>query len=220
MPKASKVVKIQQPTIYIDKNGKRKTTNEKSLSSSDNIKEIVQIGFYKNEDEEIQTVRLGNGIDKIPNQLPPEITSLKEMFMLVTNFNGDISKWDTSHVKNMANMFRNASSFNQNLANWNTSRVTSMVGMFTEASLFNQDISNWDTSHVTNMTNMFRDASSFNSNIGDWDVSKVKIMNYMFWGASSFNQNLSHWNVDKVTEHIDFATDSAITEVNKLPKWK
>jgi surface protein len=37
------------------------------------------------------------------------------MFNRATNFNGDISRWNTSMVKDMRHMFWDASSFNQNI---------------------------------------------------------------------------------------------------------
>ena len=55
--------KNQQDTIYIDKNGKQITTNERDLSNI-NSKEIVQIGFYKNDQGEIQVVNMPRTIEK------------------------------------------------------------------------------------------------------------------------------------------------------------
>lgn len=39
-----------------------------------------------------------------------------------SRFNGDISKWDVSRVKNMASMF-NDSKFNGDISAWNVSNV-------------------------------------------------------------------------------------------------
>jgi surface protein len=54
-------------------------------------------------------------------------------------FNGDISKWDTSSVVNMAAMFQ-YTSFNRDISKWNVSNVRNMEEMF-DGSKFNNDIS-------------------------------------------------------------------------------
>ena len=77
-----------------------------------------------------------------------KITDFSKLFYK-SDFNGDISKWDTSNA-------------------------TDMSGMFQECKLFNQDISNWDVSNVINMNGMFYYAESFDQDISGWDVSKVK----------------------------------------------
>ena len=133
-------------------------------------------------------------------------------------FNGDISKWNTSHVINMHNMFR-SSNFNGDISNWDVSKVTDMSGMFSD-SRYNGDISSWDVSKVTDMSTMFSN-SEFNGDLSrwdvssvinmkqmfcdnvkfegkgelnDWDVSNVKDMEFMFFGAKSFNADISKWN--------------------------
>lgn len=132
--------KKQQNTIYIDKNGNQVTTSQRNLSEIDS-KEIIQIGFFQNQKNEIQVVRMPITIEKIPTQLPPAITSLKNMFTAATKFNQDISKWDVSHVTNMKLMFLGATTFNQDISKWDVSHVTNMVGMF-DLTLFNQNIGN------------------------------------------------------------------------------
>jgi surface protein len=73
-----------------------------------------------------------------------------------SKFNGDISNWNVSNVKNMSDMF-------------SYSKFTSKKG----------DISKWDVSNVTDMTCMFLD-SNFNADISNWNVSKVQDMTRMF----------------------------------------
>ena len=51
------------------------------------------------------------------------------MHSITTNFNGDLSAWDTSNVTTMRTMFRR-SDFNQPLNDWDVSNVTDMYEMF------------------------------------------------------------------------------------------
>ncbi|WP_339039912.1 BspA family leucine-rich repeat surface protein [Spiroplasma endosymbiont of Andrena trimmerana] len=211
--------KTQQDTIYIDKDGKQITTSEKDLSKI-NSKEIIQIGFYKNILGEIQVVRMPRTIEKVPDKLPPEITSLKNMFTGATSFNQDLSTWDTSNITNMNFTFNGATSLNSNITNWNVSNVKSTFVMFANATSFNQDLSTWNVSNINRFSLMFYGATSFNQNISNWITSNAVYMNFMFYGAKKFNQDLSKWNVNKVREHSNFANYSGITNPNKLPKFK
>ena len=102
-----------------------------------------------------------------------EITDMSYLFYLYSSFNGDISGWDVSGVKNMDSMFSD-SVFNGDISEWDVSNVKDMFGMF-EYSKFtgeNGDISKWNVSNVTEMGNMFQE-SKFNLDISGWDVSKV-----------------------------------------------
>ena len=92
-------------------------------------------------------------------------------------FNGDISQWDVSSVKNMRCMFWNCR-FNGDISNWDVSNVEDMSDMF-RSSKFNSDISNWDVSNVRNMAGMFSD-SEFKGDISNWDVMGVESMKGMF----------------------------------------
>ena len=132
------------------------------------------------------------------------ITNMKNLFFTDvdthSNFNQDISSWDTSNVTSMEQMFVNANSFNQPIGNWDVSNVTNMIGLFSNAFAFNQPIGSWDVSKVTNMGYMFSGAKSFNQDIGSWDVSNVTDMRHMLLDANSFNQDIGSWNVSNVTD--------------------
>jgi prepilin-type N-terminal cleavage/methylation domain-containing protein len=112
----------------------------------------------------------------------------------------------TSGITDMSYMFDwGATEFNDDISHWDTSNVTNMLAMFDRASAFNQDIGSWDTGEVTNMMSMFDRASAFNQDIGSWDTSKVTDMLAMFNRASAFNQDLSGWDVDKVIQSTGFS---------------
>ena len=112
------------------------------------------------------------------------------------NFNGNISNWNVSNVKNMTAMFK-GSQFNQDISNWDVSNVKDMTGMFAY-SKFNNDISKWNISNVIKINWMFA-YSQFNQDISKWNVSNVKDMSWMFYN-SQFNQDISKWDVSNVTD--------------------
>ena len=143
------------------------------------------------------------------------VTDLSELFSSVTlrEFNGDISKWDTSNVKDMSWMFYQ-SKFNGDISKWDTSNVRSMKRMF-YYSEFTGDISKWDVSKVTNMECMFN-GSQFNGDISKWDVSSVIDMTAMFMN-SKFNGDISKWDVRRVKD-MSMMFDKSPLE-DKKPSW-
>ena len=137
-----------------------------------------------------------------------------------TNFNDDISGWNTSNVTDMNSMFSGAAAFNQNIGGWDTSSVTDMGSMFFGADVFNNDgfALSWDTSSVTDMSSMFYSAFDFNNGGAvntslsplNWDTTNVITMFEMFRSASNFNQSLSNFNTALVTNmsHMFFEASS------------
>ena len=125
---------------------------------------------------------------------------MSQLFEGNTNFNSNISFWDTSNVTNMSRMFKNAQSFNQNIGLWDVSNVTNVYSMFYYALNFNQNIGSWDTSNITNFQLMFQNARVFNQPIGNWDTSSATNMAQLFEGAHAFNQDISGWDVSNNTK--------------------
>ena len=143
-------------------------------------------------------------------------SSMRGVFNGATDFNQDISQWDTSWVTNMDSMFKDASSFNKPIGNWDVSDVLSFSEMFKNAVNFNQDISNWDISSATNLGSMFRYAVNFDQNISQWDTSNVTNMGQAFRDSLSFNQNLSDWNISAATHLTSmFGGATSLSDPNK-----
>ena len=100
------------------------------------------------------------------------------------NFN--VSKWDTSNVKNMSYMFYRCYKFTgKGIGNWNVSNVKDIGGMFAGCEKFDCDLSNWDVSNVTDMNYVFIDCEKFKGKgLENWNVTNVTNMRRMFDGCN------------------------------------
>ena len=85
-----------------------------------------------------------------------EVTSMYDLFER-SEFNGDISKWNTENVEKMNYMFKE-SKFNGDISNWNVENVTNMHETF-HYSRFRGDISNWKPRSLTCYGNSFKGVS-------------------------------------------------------------
>ena len=103
------------------------------------------------------------------------------MFAGQTNLTslGDLSKWNTSKVTNMAYMFydlKNIDDGKLDLTGWDTSNVTDMSYMFFNMFL-QKDLSfvnDWNTGKVTDMSYMFANDKNLEKlDLSKWDVSSV-----------------------------------------------
>ena len=121
--------------------------------------------------------------------------SLWGTFAACTNFNQDVSRWDTSNVTDMKLMFFGCVDFGGDLSSWDTSNVTDMSFMFHGCRSFNRPL-RWNVSNVTNMSYMFFDCRRFNQRL-HWNTSKVTDMSYMFCLCASFSRE-PIWDTLKV----------------------
>jgi len=154
------------------------------------------------------------------------ITDMARLFNYIPEFNGNISKWDTSNVENMFAMFED-SKFNGDISQWNVSKVWNMAQMFYE-SHFNNNISNWDVSNVTRMEKIFRN-SKFEGDVSNWKPYKLTSFVYAFSDCKSvepywfdyFDSNKRKKAIDSYHMHnaLNLELPTNIKN-NKLPKLK
>lgn len=108
-----------------------------------------------------------------------QATSIEQTFEDVGSIIGDLNKWDVSHIENFSSVFHD-SQFNGDISKWDTRNATTMRGMFMSAFYFNGDISRWNISRVTDMRSMFFQAASFDQNLSQWDIAQLKLAYDMF----------------------------------------
>lgn len=150
------------------------------------------MGTWK-EDNLLRRVRES---EKIIAENKSHLEELIEQRIKKSGYRCDLNDIDVSQIIDMSGLFSGleVSEFNGDISEWDVSNVKNMDSMF-EGSEFNGDISQWDVSNVRSMNCMFH-KSDFNRDISDWDVSNVKDMGGMF-AESKFNKNISQWNVSK-----------------------
>jgi surface protein len=152
-------------------------------------------------------------------------TNLTSMFQGCSQFNADLTNWNTSNVTNMGDMFRACSVFNQNLGSWDVSSVTDMGDMFRACSVFNQNLGSWDVSSVTDFSNMFFNANLFNnggnSSINNWILNTNLSININMGGmfsTSAFNQPIGNWDTVRVNNMSNMFA-SATNFNQNLSNW-
>ncbi|QJG66537.1 BspA family leucine-rich repeat surface protein [Mycoplasma phocoeninasale] len=97
----------------------------------------TKIGYFKNENGQYQIEKFDKNVTAVPNDLPIQITSLKDAFKDCENFNQDLSSWNVERVADMSSMFENAKKFNQNLLNWNVENVKEYKNFYKGSALSN-----------------------------------------------------------------------------------
>ncbi len=140
------------------------------------------------------------------------------LFYDITDFNSDISNWDTHNVVNIANIFRGAKAFNQDISGWDVSNVVGMHAVFLGAESFNQPIGSWDMSSAENLSNMFNGANAFNQDLSAWDTSSATNMSAIFRSNTGFNGDISTWDVSNVV-NMERAFNGATAFNGDLSNW-
>ena len=173
--------------------------------------EDVEVGYVGKEDgisyKVVDSIMLYNMVknnDNITNICTSKITNMESLFFL-SEFNGDISKWDVSNVTNMSNMFNgthsSANKFNGDISKWDVSNVTDMNGMFNK-SQFNGDISKW-----VNKPLGFKNTKPDCKKVALGYLKKLKLANILwlqdegYSGGNCFGEPNVYCG--RVTEYID-----------------
>jgi len=145
------------------------------------------------------------------------VPTLLNMFNGATNFDSDLSTWNTSAVVNMSYMF-SGTIFNNhsvnNLSSWDVRNVQNFSYMFNNDTHINIPMAGWNLgtfwNGVVTTDHMFFGATAFNQDISSWVTNTVINMSYMFDGDTNFNQNIAtgtinvnQWNVGNVTTMQD-----------------
>lgn len=120
---------------------------------------------------------------------PINNTMCYHMFYLCSGFL-DLSKFDTSNVKNMKAMFYHTLLEKLNVSHLDTSHVKNMSCMFSTCEFLKElDLSNFDTSKVYNMNKMFFGCSKLQKlNVSNFNILKVEDMEEMFSGCKSLDK--------------------------------
>lgn len=132
-----------------------------------------------------------------------DVSKVKDMKRLFNEsrakFNGDISKWDVSHVTNMSEMFA-GSEFNGDVSNWNVSNVIDMTYMFCH-SRFNGDLNDWKINASCLLRHIFDKSQS---------SKKKKWLDFVYQKRMDAARKKSNTVVAKNRNHLSALIETAI----------
>ena len=160
-----------------------------------------------------------------------------------SNFNSNISNWDTHNAQQLAGVFA-STPFNYSINDWDISHVWTFYGMFENApynyaldkwtqfstshdvyltnmfknSKFNQPIQTWDFSHVSELAGMFQNNKKFNQNLSDIDVSHCSNF-YRMFDSSNFNNEVWNWNLTGATKTYYMFYNAYYFDDNSISSW-
>jgi surface protein len=133
----------------------------------------------------------------------------------------------------MVNCFRETN-FNGDLSNWNTSKVTNFYAMFLSNNGFTGQVgtgvSEWNLRSATGVERMFYQATAFNGDVSKWNMGSKVISTYrMFFRASAFSRIwcTESWRLAAITfAHFDQAGPGRMyccnpgSYANDLQNWE
>ena len=121
-----------------------------------------------------------------------ELMKLLDKLIKERGWEGDFNDIDTSNITDMSMLFTfSRPKFNGDISEWDVSNVKDMHFMFADTK-FAGDISKWDVSNVENMNNMFYGCNDFDCDLNNWNVHKLKNMSWMF-DYSPLEKNPPKW---------------------------
>lgn len=144
-----------------------------------------------------------------PEELKKVVSTNSGVVTMYGTFNGaksttlDLSKFDTSSVRNMGYMFEYAKATHLDLSGFDTSKATAMNQMFQYAETTSVDLSSFNTSNVTNMSYMFNKNKIEILDLSTFDTSNVTNMRGIFQYFPGSNIDLSSFDMTNVT-NTDF----------------
>ncbi|KNG79685.1 BspA family leucine-rich repeat surface protein [Mycoplasma sp. HU2014] len=183
--------------------------------------ECIVIGFAESLGV-IKTDNVPPTVRKVPKLLPPQITSIENMFFKSEQQSiENIDQWDTRNITNMSDTFKEARKFNQNINSWNTANVKFFNRTFNGAESFNQPLSNWKVANSLSFSLMFAGASDFNQPLNSWRFNTKDHfkMDWIFHKCTNFNQDLDQWNVENLN-NAEHMFDTVFSFNGKVSTWK
>ena len=140
-------------------------------------------------------------IKGINNFITNKVKSMEAIFYLCNGLEYlDLSKWNTSNLRNMKYMFNNCNKLKEikGINNFITNKVESMEGIFVICNeLEYLDLSNWNTSNVRNMSFMFN------------QCNKLKYLNIINFSINCSTKNMLSFkklpNFEFITKNKDLS---------------
>ena len=125
----------------------------------------------------------------------------------------DLTKFNTSKVKNMKDMFCLSGVSTLDLSNFDTSEVTDMSNMF--ADMYNieeLDVSNFNTTNLQRAVSMFQNNRVKKIDLHGWHNNNLKDINSMFSYSGAKEINLTNFRTPKVEDMGSLFKDAANLE--------
>jgi len=115
----------------------------------------------------------------------------------------DISKWNTTYIKNMNYLFYGCSSLKElpDISKWNMQNVKNISYMFFSCSSLKAlpDISKWNTKYIENLDSIFENCAllTFIPDISKWELNHNITINNIFSGCNSLLSipDILKWNI-------------------------